>query len=170
MDKASSRDHYALTNRLRGYLLLLGVAVLVFGLDQLSKAWIRALLAPGQSLPEDAPVRLTHVTNTGGAFGLFPDQTIFFTLVAVLVIGAILFYARRLPEQSLLVQVALGMQLGGAIGNLLDRIRLGYVVDFIDFRFWPVFNLADSAIVVGVIFLAYTYLFGSDRRVESPQG
>jgi signal peptidase II len=156
---------------LRPNLLLYGAAVLVFALDQLTKAWIRSILVPNQSLPEDAPVRLTYVTNTGGAFGLLQDQTLFFTLVAVLVIGAIFFYARRLPSAGgWRVLLALGMQLGGALGNLLDRVRLGHVVDFIDFRFWPVFNIADSAIVVGVIILAYTYLFDPGRRTESTPG
>lgn len=134
------------------------VAFFVVVLDQISKGWIQRSLYPGQSTPEDGFVRLTYVTNTGAAFGLFPDQTMMFIIVAALVIGAIIVYYRYMPYNGFVFMASLGLQLGGALGNLTDRLRHGYVIDFIDFRFWPVFNLADSAIVVGVAILAYFIL------------
>ena len=94
---------------------------------------------------------ITYVTNSGVAFGLFKEAGTFFIFLAGIVIAAILYSLRRLPAQQRLVRIALGLALGGAVGNLIDRLRLGYVIDFIDFRFWPVFNVADSAIVAGVL-------------------
>jgi len=102
-------------------------------------------------------VSLTYVTNTGAAFGLLPDHGLFFIAIAAIVVIAILVYHRHLPDKAL-VKASLGLQLGGALGNLTDRLRYGYVIDFIDFKVWPVFNLADSAIVIGVAVLAYYLL------------
>ena len=109
-------------------------------------------------------IRLTYVQNRGAAFGLFQDQTYFFVVVGVVVVGAIVASYRYIPEPSWLLNVSLGLQMGGAIGNLIDRIRVGYVVDFIDLTFWPVFNIADSAISVGVVGLALTTLFPGRER------
>jgi signal peptidase II len=112
-----------------------------------------------------APVfHITHVTNTGAVFGLFPGAGSFFVVVSAVVIVALLIYYRQLPDGQLLVRIALGLQLGGAVGNLVDRLRLGSVVDFIDLNFWPmhnwaVFNLADSSIVTGVILLTLLMLW-----------
>ncbi len=146
---------------------LFAVAVLVLGLDQLSKGWVRANLLPGQAIPADGPFRITHVTNTGGAFGLFQDQSALLGLVAGVVIVLILLYHRTLSEGAPWLRLSLGLQLGGAIGNLADRVRLGHVTDFLDFRVWPVFNLADSAIVVGVLILSYYVVFGERRASRS---
>lgn len=143
--------------------LLLAVVLVVLATDQLSKVWIKANLYPGQSIPRDGPFRLTYVTNTGAAFGLLQEQSLLLTLVAALVVGVILVYYRYLLLDGLLLRMSLGLQLGGALGNLADRLRYGYVVDFLDFRFWPVFNLADSAIVVGVGILAYLFLLSPDK-------
>jgi signal peptidase II len=109
-------------------------------------------------------LRLTYVSNRGAAFGILQNQSILFVIVGIAVIGAILVSYRYFPKMSLLLNIALGLQLGGAIGNLMDRIRLGYVVDFVDVAIWPVFNVADSAIVVGVGVLAFHLLKGSDER------
>ncbi|TME44227.1 MAG: signal peptidase II [Chloroflexi bacterium] len=107
-------------------------------------------------------LRLTYVQNRGAAFGLLQDQTAFFVFVGVLVIGVIAASYRYLPRSGFRLHLALGLQLGGAIGNLIDRIRQGYVVDFVDFGYhsnwWPVFNVADSAIVIGVALLALNAL------------
>ena len=112
-------------------------------------------------------VRFTYVENRGAAFGLFQEQTTFFIVVGVVVVGVIVASYRYIPESSWLLNVCLGLQMGGAIGNLIDRIRVGYVVDFIDLTFWPVFNIADSAICVGVAGLAVTVLFPPrERAVE----
>ena len=136
-------------------------ALLIVVADQLSKTWIRTNLAVGQSIPEVGFLRLTHVTNTGSAFGLFQGHSFALTIVALVGIAVILLYAlfvyRRFPFlDNMPNRVALGLILGGTAGNLIDRLRLGYVTDFIDFGFWPAFNLADSAVVVGVIIFAYS--------------
>ena len=142
-------------------IFLIGLAI-VFA-DQLSKVWIRTNLARGQSLFDIGFLRITHVHNTGAAFGLFTDQSFVLTIVAIVGIAALLFFAllshRSLPFlNSRLGRVALGLVLGGTVGNLIDRICFGYVTDFIDFKFWPAFNIADSAITIGVIILAYSIL------------
>ena len=138
-------------------------ALLIVAADQLSKIWIRTNLAVGQSLPEVGCPRLTYVNNTGAAFGLFHGQTFPLTIisfigVAVLLLYAFLFYRRFPWLDNWLTWTGLSLVLGGTVGNLIDRLRLGYVTDFIDFGFWPAFNIADSAIVVGVIIFAYSLL------------
>ena len=138
-------------------------AFLITFADQLSKLWIRTNLAVGQSLTEVGFPRLTHVTNTGSAFGLFQGQTFPLTIVSSVSVVVLLFYVlllyRRFPSlDNWLAWVGLSLILGGTVGNLIDRLRLGYVTDFIDFGFWPAFNLADSAVVVGVIIFAYSLL------------
>lgn len=144
-------------------LLLFAVGLLVLALDQLTKYWITTNLYPGQAIPPEGLVRIHYVTNTGAAFGLFRDQTILFVLIAAAVAVMIVIYHRVLSSDALLFRLALGLQLGGAVGNLLDRVRFGHVIDFVDVGFWPVFNLADSAIVVGVIVLGYFLLFPSKQ-------
>ncbi len=139
-------------------------ALLVAVADQLSKMWIRSNLVVGQSLPETGFFRLTHIQNTGAAFGLFQGQSFALTIVALVGIIVLLVYAlliyRRFPIlDNLLGKSALGLILGGTVGNLIDRLHLGYVTDFIDIGIWPAFNIADSAIVVGVIILAYSLRF-----------
>jgi signal peptidase II len=156
----SERNNEAsLSGRLSSFLMLLGVAIIVLVLDQLTKSWVSTSLAEGgwwSPLPGLWRVfRVTHITNSGAAFGIFPNQGNFFIVIAVVVALAIVLYYRYLPTGSWLVRLSLGLQLGGAIGNLLDRIRYGHVVDFIDIGFWPIFNVADIAIVTGVGILAY---------------
>ena len=131
--------------------------------DQLSKLWIRSNLAIGESLFEVGFFRLIHVHNTGAAFGLFQGQSFLLTIIALVGVVALLLYAfffhHKFPFlDNRLGKLALGLVLGGTVGNLIDRIYLGYVTDFIDFNFWPAFNIADSAIVVGIIMLAYSLI------------
>ena len=138
-------------------------ALLIVTADQFSKIWIRTNLAVGQSLPEVGFPRLTHVYNTGAAFGLFQGQTLPLTVVSSIGAAALLFYAfffyRRFPWlDNWFIWIGLSLVLGGTVGNLIDRLRLGYVTDFVDFGFWPAFNVADSAVVVGVIIVAYSVL------------
>lgn len=158
--------------RLTRWLFLIGVALAVIALDQTSKALVVANL----SLYEQwAPVEalrpyftFTYVQNTGAAFGILPDGGLFFALVAFVVVGMILYFYRQMPDQGWLIRLALGLQLGGASGNLIDRLRLGYVVDFFDFKFWPVFNVADASIVIGVCLLLGA-LWWVERRANDPQ-
>jgi len=147
------------------------VAILTLVADRISKWVVMANLRPGESWNPVAGleryVSLTYVTNTGAAFGLFPDYGTIFMIIAVVVIVAIVIYYRRLPGDRWLVQISLGLQLAGALGNLLDRLRYGHVIDFIDFKIWPVFNLADSSIFVGVEILAFYLLrHGEDWGLE----
>ncbi len=115
-------------------------------------------------LPWLAPlIRLTYVSNTGAVFGLFPGQSDLFMVVAIVVAILILIYYRHLPSEQMGLRVVLGLQMGGALGNLIDRIVRGSVVDFLDFNFWPlqnwaIFNLADASIVSGVVLLAMIML------------
>ena len=153
-------------------LLFLALAVLVVLLDQSTKRLAEDRLK-GRSVP--LPVvgdflRFTYVENRGAAFGLLQDQTAFFVLVGLVVIGVIAASYRYLPRSGFRLHLALGLQLGGAIGNLIDRVQHVYVVDFVDFGYhsnwWPVFNVADSAIVIGVALLALNAL-SPDRAGES---
>lgn len=145
----------------------MGLVTLIIAGDQLSKYLIRAHLGLGQSVPHGWPVQITRVNNTGSAFGLFGDQTLFLIIASVIAIGIMVYFYRHVAAGHALLRVSLGLQLGGAISNLADRIRFGYVTDFIDFKKWPVFNVADSCITVGIVLLVLTILF-QDRKASSP--
>ena len=134
------------------------IALAVFILDQITKALVRANIAMGQSIPEDAPIRLTHLTNSGGVFGILTNYAFLFLIVGI--IGAVVIFLlyRAFAPESLILRIGLAMELGGALGNLADRIRWGVVTDFIDLRFWPTFNLADSSIVVGTALIVWFLL------------
>jgi len=148
-------------------------ASLIIAADQLSKMWVRSY-PEGHLIYKAGFFRLTHVHNTGAVFGLFQGQSFALAIVAFLGVIVFLFLAlflhRRLPLlASMPNRIALGLIIGGTVGNLVDRLRfifdstagnlverlnLGYVIDFIDFRVWPAFNIADSSIVIGVIIFA----------------
>ena len=139
------------------------IGILIVIADQLSKNWIRINLLRGQSLFDIGFFRIIHVSNTGAAFGLFQDQSLALTIIAVVGVVVILvcalFLSRSLPFlNSMSGKSVLGLILGGTVGNLIDRLRFGHVTDFIDFGFWPAFNVADSAVTVGVIIIAYFIL------------
>ena len=126
-------------------LLIAGIIVLV---DQLTK--LLALNNLGSVPIIKNVLHLTLVKNTGAVFGMMHGQNTILIWVSLIVVGFILFYLEDLTESKAgLIMTAL--VIGGAVGNLIDRIRVGYVIDFIDFRVWPVFNVADSAIMIGVI-------------------
>ncbi len=137
----------------------MGIAAVVFALDQATKFLVVQnipLYGFWSVSPNLARLfRFTFITNTGAAFGMFPQLGRVFELVAVLVIVGIFFFFHHLPTENLWVRLSLGLALGGAGGNLLDRLVYGYVVDFIDIGFWPIFNVADFSIVIGVTILAY---------------
>lgn len=143
-------------------VLLFLVAALVILVDHFSKLYVENQLPLNQTwapFPEIEQIfRITHVSNTGAAFGLFPDGSQIFTVIAILVGVVIVIYNYQLPPGNYLLRVALGLQLGGALGNLVDRVRIGHVTDFLDFGPWPVFNLADTAIVAGVLLLGFLML------------
>jgi signal peptidase II len=142
------------------------VALSVFVLDQLTKSIIRGWLEVGESWPsEDWLVKLTHVTNSGAAFGILQGQGLFLTVTAVIAIGAIVFYYAFPPLEHGLMRLAMGLLLGGAFGNLVDRIRFGHVTDFVDFPRYPEFNVADSSIVIGLIVIVGFFLL-SERALR----
>lgn len=146
-------------------LSILITALLVFLADQASKSWVKRVILPRGSIPIIPGIfHFSFVQNTGAAFGILKGKTLFFTIAAALVIITILWSIPHLAKEHHLVRIAVGFLMGGALGNLFDRVRHGYVVDFIDFRIWPVFNLADIAIVLGVAFFFWRLvLCGSDR-------
>ncbi len=135
------------------HVAFFGIAAAIVALDQLTKALVRANLDRGESWPDGWTVQFTHVTNTGAAFGMFEGATFFLAATTVFGVGAILLYYFSPPSEHRLAGPALGLVLGGAIGNFIDRVRLGHVTDFIDFPHYAKFNVADSAITVGVIAL-----------------
>jgi len=147
---------------LKYWLFLLFIFSLVILADQLTKAYVVAHLALYDSwMPFDflEPIfRFTHVHNTGAAFGLFPEGGALFLIIALGVSVFILYYYYQLPKGTWLVRLALSLQLGGALGNVIDRVRQGYVGDFLHVEHWPVFNAADSCIVLGVVLLAVEML------------
>lgn len=146
--------------------LLYTIALVVAILDQLTKLFVVSRLPFGASVPLLGPVDITLVRNTGGAFGLFQTATVPLTIISLVVVVGIIVLSRTGRRLSALVGTALALQLGGALGNLIDRLRLGYVVDFIDLRVWPVFNLADIAITGGILLLA-AYIIFCDRAART---
>jgi signal peptidase II len=150
--------------RIAIHSLLFVIAIVIILADQFTKYYIRTNLALYETI---APIpafgdffTLIHTTNSGAAFGMFKAGGVVFTVVAIVVVAAIVYYYPRIPEGQIGIRIALGLQLGGAIGNLLDRlINGGEVTDFIYFHWYkflnaPIFNLADLAITTGVIVLA----------------
>ena len=139
------------------------------GLDQLTKALVIDNLRRGESWPEEGFFRFTHAWNTGTAFSLFQDQSSLLTFVSFAAVIALYFVYRSVESPNIWVRMSFGMLLGGAFGNLIDRIRLGHVTDFIDVGPWPIFNIADSSIVVGifVLFLFFWMNTEGEKKTKS---
>ena len=145
-----------------------GLAATVVILDQLTKAWLASFLAPGESVDVLGDlVRLVHAQNTGGLFGLLRGQAVPFALISLVVVGLIVAYHARAGRNPYL-SITLGLLLGGALGNLIDRIRLGYVVDFVDAGLgtlrWYTFNVADAAISLSILLLLAASIWPSVAR------
>jgi signal peptidase II len=157
-----------MTDETRRSGFYLWVAAAIVGLDQVAKALVDRYLELHESHTiVEGLARLTYVQNRGAAFGILSDadlpyQSVLFSVVSILALGAIAVYAWRLPAASRLPQAALALIMGGAVGNLLDRMRLGYVIDYVDVYWgrhhWPAFNVADSAISIGVALLVLDIL------------
>lgn len=144
--------------------ILLLVLVIVM-MDQWSKFYIQTHMMLGMSIPVVQDVfHLTYILNPGAAFGLLEHQTMFFVVIAVCMVLAAIYYYPKIPKEYRLLRFGAGLVVGGALGNVIDRIRTGYVVDFFDFRIWPIFNIADIGIVCGVgcIIFTITYLYKED--------
>jgi signal peptidase II len=142
---------------LRVQLNLFLVAAVVLTIDQLSKWAVRSRMEIGEVVEIHPLLQdvfdLAHVTNSGSAFGMFKSGGAMLTVLAILVSGAIVYYNRTLAAEQVWLRTALGLQVGGAIGNMIDRLHQGYVTDFFHLHYWPVFNVADAAISIGVVIL-----------------
>lgn len=144
------------------------ILILVFAVvavDQLSKFYVQSQMTLGLSLPVvDNIFHITYILNPGAAFGILEHQTVFFIAIAVLMLAAVLYVYLRLPQGSHVLRLGIGLMAGGAAGNVIDRVRTGHVVDFLDFRVWPVFNIADMAIVGGVGLIIFSLYFLSEKK------
>lgn len=149
--------------------MFLGVAAIVFVVDQASKALIRRSLEIGETWPASWEViRLTHVQNTGAAFGMLQGQAPYLAFLSVFLMLALVAFLATLPSHTRWYPLALSGILGGAVGNFSDRVRMGHVTDFIDPMRYPAFNLADSAIVIGVALVIVLTLFGHEDPAAEP--
>ncbi|HSB05343.1 MAG TPA: signal peptidase II [Thermodesulfobacteriota bacterium] len=164
----------------RKYWVLLITCLLVLSLDQFTKHTVQKNL-PLHHRVEVIPgfFNLTHVRNAGGAFGILGGRksgwgTLFFVGVSVLAVGSILFLVRRMKEDEKILTLSFSLVLAGAIGNLIDRLRYGEVIDFLEFYlssfFWPAFNIADSAICIGIGLMAFELLIGDHKRSKGGIG
>ena len=145
--------------------IIVGALIL---LDQVTKFLVSAKLQLNESFPifKDA-LHITRIHNTGAAFGIFKGMLPVFILLSIITIFLVILYANRFRHGYFHLRIGLLLILAGAIGNLIDRIRLGYVIDFIDVRFWSVFNMADTTITIGGIFLVYHILVMSKKKTSS---
>ena len=149
--------------------VLFATATSVLLIDQLTKYLVQKNLTLGQSWPSEGFLRLTHATNSGTAFGLFQNQTPILIVMSIMAIGFLVYFYRTQKISKPMLSIPIGLLLGGASGNLIDRLRSGTVVDFIDVGWWPIFNVADSSIVVGVLGLVSIIIFkGDDVGEASP--
>lgn len=143
----------------------LGAVVLAaIAADQLTKLIVASELTLDEGLHVVGPFSIHHVQNSGIAFGLFASATPVVTALTALAVGWMLLFFARSGSRHPVLPVALGLLIGGSTSNLIDRIRLGHVTDFLDLRYWPAFNLADSFIVVGVGILFVALLLGETRQ------
>ena len=134
------------------------IVFIILSLDQLTKFLISKNLILNQSVPIiNGVVHLTLVHNRGAAFGILKNQTFWFILSALIAIILIFYNLKQNKDRKIFV-FSSSLILAGAVGNLIDRVFFGYVIDFIDFRIWPVFNVADSAITIGAIMLGFSLL------------
>ncbi len=150
---------------------VVATALVVLALDQITKYWISSTL--GQNDPIHSVeivgnwIRLSYTTNSGAAFGMFPAATLVFTVIAIIAVPVLLLARAYVADRAWWITVVFGMLVGGTLGNLVDRLRMGHVVDFIDVGVgnlrWPSFNVADSSFVVGIILLAVYLSFAGEK-------
>ena len=154
------------------WLALGAVAIAAIVADQLTKHIVSSQLALDDQVKLIGPLSIHHVQNSGIAFGLFSSATAAVIVLTAFAVGWMILFFARSGSRHPVLPVALGLVIGGSVSNLLDRVRLGYVTDFIDLRYWPAFNLADSFIVIGVAILLGTLLAAEriprGRRRDAP--
>lgn len=147
-------------------MLLLVLFIIL--LDQLIKYLVSTNMFLGQSIPVLPQIfHLTYIQNPGAAFGILENQRYLFILIAAVLIIAVIYFYKKIIQLSKLFQVGIALLFGGAIGNMIDRIFIGRVIDYMDFRIWPVFNLADIAIVSGCAIIAFNLLFKTERSYKA---
>ena len=174
MNFLTNTDRKAESGGLRGHLaihrdwILLVTLAVVIGVDQLTKFLVRENMTIGQSIPAEGFFRLTYHTNSGTIFGLFPNATLVLTVISVLAIAFLIYFYRSQRALGPLTRLAIGLLLGGAFGNLIDRLAMGRVTDFVDVGRWPIFNVADASITVGifVLILFMTFTPARDRKAS----
>jgi len=147
---------------------LFAVALAAIGADQLTKGIVTSRLGLYDEVHVAGPLSIHHVQNSGIAFGLFASATAVVILLTTAAVAWMLYFFARSGSRHPVLPIALGLVIGGSVSNLVDRVRLGHVTDFLDFKFWPAFNLADTFIVVGVAILLLT-LVATERRPSRPQ-
>ena len=147
--------------------LILLLLITSFTTDQLTKLSIINMLHLGESIPKEGFFRITYISNSGTIWGLFPEQTLPLIIGSFFGITLLIYLYHKISITNRLFRISIGLQLGGAFGNLIDRIRLVYVVDFIDVGSWPIFNIADCSIVVGIAILIFilSYKTGNDGDI-----
>jgi len=159
----------------RSRAIFFTLAILIAALDQVTKAWVKLNLDIGESILNIGFFRISPTYNTGASFGIFQGQNVLFAVINLAGLAAILYFVLfRYRQLKILGQtpviVSLGLISGGIIGNLTDRLTSGRVTDFIDFTFWPAFNVADSAIVLGAILLGFIIILQTWNDRPSPDG
>jgi signal peptidase II len=151
------------------WLSLAVVAFAAIAADQLTKAIVSSQLALDEAVHVIGPLSIRHVQNSGIAFGFFASATSVVILLTGAAVAWMLYFFARSGSRHPVLPVALGLVIGGSVSNLIDRIRLGHVTDFLDFRFWPAFNLADTFIVVGVAVLLLALISVDQRSARPPR-
>jgi signal peptidase II len=142
------------------FLILAGIIII----DQVTKYFAYVYLQPQSVIPVINNVfYLNYVENRGAAFGILQNRVWFLAVITVIIIAAAGYYIYKNPQLTVITKYSIALIMGGAIGNLIDRVRIGYVIDFFDFVIWPVFNVADMSVVVGTIILVFILLF--DKNV-----
>jgi signal peptidase II len=144
------------------WVALLVIAGTAIAADQLTKSIVSSRLPIGDAVATIGPFSIHHVQNSGIAFGLFAHSTTAVILLTGAAVAAMLVFFSRQAQRHPLLPIALGLVIGGSVANLIDRVRLGHVTDFLDFAYWPAFNLADTFIVVGVGLLFASFV-ASDK-------
>lgn len=167
-EQLSTQHAAALTNIVRDWILL-SIVFLTIVIDQLTKFWVTSNMRFGQSIPSDGFFRLTYTSNTGSIFGLFPNQTLPLTILSIFAIGGLIYFYRTRILPARLKSASVGLLLGGAFGNLIDRVRHATVIDFLDVGPWPIFNIADSAITVGIAIVLIYMLFVTKKKAAEQE-
>jgi signal peptidase II len=158
---------------MRGFVsrnrFIFGVALGALALDQITKYIVINTVPFGASWPDEGFFRITHIGNTGAAFGLFGSQNTVLILASFVGLAILVYFYRAHPNPGKLVRASMGLMLAGALGNLADRVFVGHVTDFIDIGPWWIFNIADASIVTGLIMLAASVLLFEQHLVSADE-